>query len=347
MTKQHEDNAVPTTAAPAKSGRSGALLGSVAILLTLGLTGGLYLHGHKKAVAQQDEIRALKQQLQGAASQLAENGSFARDQLASLEQKQRVLHKELQGLQSRVLDLDEKRPNDWLLAEADYLVRIAGRKLALEHDVVSTIALLDNADERIKALADPSLMVIRQALAEDIAQLKGLPVLDREGLSLKLAALSQQMDSLPLTNVDMPNAQTAPEAGVSQDVTDWQQNLTQNWLQFTENFITIRRRDGAVEALLSPEQEVYLRENVKTKLLQAQLSVYREEQALYQASLNQAQAWVAQYFDREQPATRALLTQVTELKAQPIKLAYPNALKAQLMLDNALNERLQRMLSNN
>ncbi|MFE8730636.1 uroporphyrinogen-III C-methyltransferase, partial [Aeromonas hydrophila] len=84
------------------------------------------------------------------------------------------LQGEMQGLQNRVLDLNDKRPNDWMLAESEYLVRMAGRKLWLEHDLVSAITLLGNADERIAALNDPSLMPIRKALAEDITKLKGM-----------------------------------------------------------------------------------------------------------------------------------------------------------------------------
>ena len=154
-------------------------------------------------------------------------------------------------MQTRVLDLNDKRPNDWMLAESEYLVRMAGRKLWLEHDLVSAITLLGNADERIKALNDPSLMPIRKALAEDIAQLKGMPRIDREGLTLKLAALSDQIELLPLSTVSMPEAKSEPDQAVSTNPDEWESNLKKNWVKFTENFITIRRRDGAVEALLS------------------------------------------------------------------------------------------------
>ena len=85
--------------------------------------------------------------------------------MAAFGKQQQLLQDELKDLQSRVLDLNDKRPNDWMLAESEYLVRMAGRKLWLEHDIVSAITLLGNADERIKALNDPSLMPIRKALA--------------------------------------------------------------------------------------------------------------------------------------------------------------------------------------
>ncbi|HHQ4731915.1 MULTISPECIES: uroporphyrinogen-III C-methyltransferase [Aeromonas] len=347
MTEQQESQVKPqpTAAVNGSKSRSGAVLGGVAILLALGLTGGLYLHGHKNAVAQQAELTQLKQQLANALSKIDQTSSKDAEQLAALDQTQQRLQGEMQGLQNRVLDLNDKRPNDWMLAESEYLVRMAGRKLWLEHDLVSAITLLGNADERIAALNDPSLMPIRKALAEDIAKLKGMPRIDREGLTLKLAALSDQIELLPLSTVSMPEAKAEPDQAVSANPDEWESNLKKNWVKFTENFVTIRRRDGAVEALLSPQQEIFLRENLKTKLLQAQLSVYREQQALYEDSLDKAQRWLTQYFDTDNSATRYMQGEIDKLKGEQIQIDYPAQFKTQAMLEQVLTERLQRILA--
>ncbi|NJI11793.1 uroporphyrinogen-III C-methyltransferase [Aeromonas veronii] len=347
MTEQQESQVKPqpTAVVNGSKSRSGAVLGGVAILLALGLTGGLYLHGHKNAVAQQAELAQLKQQLASALSKIDQTSSKDAEQLAALDQTQQRLQGEMQGLQNRVLDLNDKRPNDWMLAESEYLVRVAGRKLWLEHDLVSAITLLGNADERIAALNDPSLMPIRKALAEDIAKLKGMPRIDREGLTLKLAALSDQIELLPLSTVSMPEAKAEPDQAVSTNPDEWESNLKKNWVKFTENFVTIRRRDGAVEALLSPQQEIFLRENLKTKLLQAQLSVYREQQALYEDSLDKAQRWLTQYFDTDNSATRYMQGEIDKLKGEQIQIDYPAQFKTQAMLEQVLTERLQRILA--
>ncbi|MFB2701687.1 uroporphyrinogen-III C-methyltransferase [Aeromonas veronii] len=347
MTEQQESQVKPqpTAVVNGSKSRSGAVLGGVAILLALGLTGGLYLHGHKNAVAQQAELAQLKQQLASALSKIDQTSSKDAEQLAALDQTQQRLQGEMQGLQNRVLDLNDKRPNDWMLAESEYLVRMAGRKLWLEHDLVSAITLFGNADERIAALNDPSLMPIRKALAEDIAKLKGMPRIDREGLTLKLAALSDQIELLPLSTVSMPEAKAEPDQAVSANPDEWESNLKKNWVKFTENFVTIRRRDGAVEALLSPQQEIFLRENLKTKLLQAQLSVYREQQALYEDSLDKAQRWLTQYFDTDNSATRYMQGEIDKLKGEQIQIDYPAQFKTQAMLEQVLTERLQRILA--
>lgn len=349
MTEQQESQVKPQPTAVVNNSksRSGTVLGGVAILLAIGLTGGLYLHGHQSAVAQQAELAQLKQQLASALSKIDQTSSKDAEQLATLDQTQQRLQGEMQGLQNRVLDLNDKRPNDWMLAESEYLVRMAGRKLWLEHDLISAITLLGNADERIRALNDPSLMPIRKALAEDITKLKGMPRIDREGLTLKLAALEDQIELLPLSTVSMPEAKLEADQAVTANPDEWESNLKKNWVKFTENFVTIRRRDGAVEALLSPQQEIFLRENLKTKLLQAQISVYREQQTLYEDSLDKAQRWLTQYFDTENSATRYMQGEIDKLKGEQIQIDYPEQFKTQAMLEQVLTERLQRILASN
>ncbi|MFE8730158.1 heme biosynthesis operon protein HemX, partial [Aeromonas hydrophila] len=88
MTAQQESQVTPqpTAVVNGSKSRSGAVLGGVAILLALGLTGGLYLHGHKNAVAQQAELAQLKQQLANAMSKIDQSNSKDAEQLAALGQ---------------------------------------------------------------------------------------------------------------------------------------------------------------------------------------------------------------------------------------------------------------------
>lgn len=111
------DNKQPGQKVNNKKSSSGAVVGGIAILLALGLTGGLYLHGHKSVVAQQSELNQLKLQLAEAMNKLDQSNSKDGEQLAALGKQQQLLQDELKGLQTRVLDLNDKRPNDWMLAD--------------------------------------------------------------------------------------------------------------------------------------------------------------------------------------------------------------------------------------
>ena len=96
-----------------------------------------------------------------------------------------------------------------------------------------------------------------------------------------------------------------------------------------------------------PQQEIFLRENLKTKLLQAQLAVYREQQSLYVDSLEKAQRWLTQYFDADNSATQYMQSELDKLKGEQIQFDYPDQFKTQTMLEQVLTERLQRILAGN
>ncbi|MCT7654618.1 uroporphyrinogen-III C-methyltransferase [Oceanimonas sp. NS1] len=234
-----------------KQPSSGKGLATVAIVLAVVLTGGLYWHGHQQGVAQAGQLASLEARLAQQQSTIDSLKSEQGATLGKLESAQNSVTEQVEGLSRKVLDLDSKRPNDWMLAEAEYLVRMAGRKLWLEHDAVSAAMMLANADERLAALNDPTLVPIRKALADDIASIKSVKKVDREGLVIKLNSINDQVDKLKLAGVIMARAEE-PDLALSESVSDWKDNLKKSWASFTDDFVTVRRRDGNVEAPLSP-----------------------------------------------------------------------------------------------
>ncbi|WP_245879643.1 uroporphyrinogen-III C-methyltransferase [Zobellella endophytica] len=333
----------PAPADEKKSSSSAKALAIVAIILAILLTGGLYWHGHNQAVAQAGQLDRLQAELQQQQDVLQATRAEQDARLATLAGNQDSVTEQLDGLSRKVLDLDNKRPNDWMLAEAEYLVRMAGRKMWLEQDVVAAAMMLANADERLAALNDPGLVPIRRALAEDIASIKSVQKVDREGLVIKLNSVNEQVDKLQLAGVIMARAEE-PDFTLSESVGDWKENLKKSWASFTDDFVTVRRRDGNVEALLSPQQHWYLGENLKGKLLQAQLAVYREQQEVYDSSLAQARQWLQDYF-ADDSVRQFMLEQIDQLSGQQIDVDYPEQFTAQERLQQLLDDRLQRLLT--
>ncbi|MGU3846767.1 uroporphyrinogen-III C-methyltransferase, partial [Vibrio diabolicus] len=92
------------------------------------------------------------------------------------------------------------------------------------------------ADQRIAALNDPSLVQLRKAMANDITKLRTIPLIDRDGLVLRLTALQQQVDKLPLANALLPEAEAVENTEVSEDIANWQDNLMTSLKDFSENF---------------------------------------------------------------------------------------------------------------
>lgn len=336
-----------------KQGKRGVKLAAVAIVLSVIFSGGIAFQMQQKDAFYQAEIAALKTQLtQTQRNVETELNQVKQDTIAkaaeathkaevSLAQQQ----KSIESLQLAVADIKGRRPNDWLLAEADYLVKLAGRKLFLEHDVVSATQLMESADQRIAALNDPSLVPLRKAMANDITKLKVIPLVDREGLVLRLTSLQQQVDALPLANAILPEAQQEPVAHVSENINDWQNNLLTSLKEFSENFITFRTRDGNVVPLLSPQQHFYLKENLKAKLETAIKAVYVEQQEIYTTALTTADKWSATFFNQNDNAVKQFNDTVLQLSKQNIQVEYPVKFETQNKLADIITERLRREVS--
>ena len=61
--------------------------------------------------------------------------------------------------------------------------------------------------------------------------------------------------------------------------------------------VRIKRRDDPIEPLLSPSEEMFVRHNLRVMMEQAQLSLLREEQQVFDASIHKSHRWVTQYFE--------------------------------------------------
>ncbi|MED5505965.1 MAG: uroporphyrinogen-III C-methyltransferase [Pseudomonadota bacterium] len=333
-----------------KQGKRGVKLGTGAIVLSLIFGGGLTYKMLEQQSEYQTQIAQLQSQLEQAQSAMKQELSQVKEE--TIEKATTVTHKaevvlgqqqkSIESLQLAVADVKGRRPNDWLLAEADYLVKLAGRKLFLEHDVESATQLMESADQRIAALNDPSLVGLRKAMANDITKLRVVPLVDRDGLVLRLTALQQQVDKLPLANALLPEAAAVEKQQVSEDIANWQDNLMTSLKDFSENFITFRTRDGNVIPLLSPQQHFYLKENIKAKLETAIKAVYQEQGEIYATSLETADKWAMAFFNQDDNSVKEFNKTLSQLSKQDIQVEYPAKLESQNQLSDVIRERLRR-----
>jgi len=333
-----------------KQGKRGVKFGAIAIAISIIFSGGIAFQMQQKNAEYSAQIAALQSQLENTQSAVNKDLQAVKQETiqeaSQAVQKTQVVQaqqeKSIQSLQLAVADVKGRRPNDWLLAEADYLVKLAGRKLFLEHDAVSATKLMESADQRIAALNDPSLVSLRQSMANDITKLRTIPLIDRDGLVLRLTSLQQQVDTLPLANAILPEAQEQKKEVVSGDINDWQTNLMTSLKDFSGNFITFRSRDGDVVPLLSPEQHFYLRENIKGKLETAIRAVYKEQGDIYTAALETANEWSTAYLNQDNNSVIEFEKAIKQLSEQNITVKYPVKLESQSSLSDVIRDRLRR-----
>ncbi|GGJ05225.1 uroporphyrinogen III methylase [Shewanella hanedai] len=293
------------------------------LLLTFAtLGGGYYLH--QELNKQTDRAQSLAQELKFAlaepSKQISRLDQEQRQTEIKLNQELEIINADQLRLNDRVAKLALRNPNHWMAEEAKYLVRMAGSKLWLEKDPSTAASLLKAADQRIESMKDPALIPLRKALANDIAEVSIIKSTDIAGTILMLDNMIENLDQLPLNRADITNAASKvdnPEMTESLD--DWQSNLAKSWQELIEDFIVVRKRTTDIAPLLKPDEQWYLVENIKNKLLQSQLALYRQDEVNYRQSLSLARKWVYQYFDLKNIQTEETLAALDALSTLEIQ----------------------------
>ncbi|EPL6456852.1 uroporphyrinogen-III C-methyltransferase [Providencia rettgeri] len=332
--------------------RSGLVGGIIAIAVIIAIGGGLYYFTQQSNAKLVNENNELKQQLSDLIDQQNSDRQRVDALIAAnkdiknhaLEYEDR-LNRRMQELQAHVTALSSTDVKSWLIAQADFMVKMAGRKLWNDHDPVTAAVLLKSADSSLAEMNDPSLLDIRKSINNDMAKLAAINQIDYDGIILQLNQLSNEVDNLRLADLNSGDAADDNNSDVSDDVADWKQNLSRSWKSFTNDFITVRARDGSEAPLLAPNQDIYLRENIRSQLLIAAQAVPRYQEETYKQSLEQASTWVRAYFDTEAPATKAFLSTIDELINQPIDVEMPEALESQEKLEKLMQTRVRSLLS--
>ncbi|ALX92355.1 uroporphyrinogen-III C-methyltransferase [Serratia fonticola] len=336
-----------------KGKNTGPVLGAIAIVLVIALGAGGYYHTHQQAQtliaanqALQQQLAELKQSQQQGKSALEGLLQQQGKTLEATDREQTSLVRQLNELQDKVATISGSDAKTWLLAQADFLVKMAGRKLWSDQDVTTAAALLKSADASLAEMNDPSLIDIRRAITEDVGTLSAVAQIDFDGIILKVNQLSNQVDDLRLADNNRDERPMDEDDGeLSSSLSEWRQNLTKSWHNFMADFITVRRRDSSAEPLLAPNQDVYLRENIRSRLLVAAQAIPRHQNEVYKQSLETVSTWVRAYFDTTDPATKAFLEELDNLSQQSISMDVPGQLKSQPMLEKLMQTRVRNLLA--
>ncbi|ANG64827.1 heme biosynthesis protein [Marinobacterium aestuarii] len=324
------------------------VLSIIALVLIgyLGWQGWQWQQGNAQALQQISE-QAYSAQADGQA-QLTQEIDSLQQQMATLKSQAQTDKSGIEALQERltqsiqqVMSGQQSSRKDWLLAEVEYLLRLANQRVLMEQTTDGALKLLKSADLILKETDDVSIYDVRKALAADIAALESVPRLDTEGAFLQLGALNTQVDRLnlvPVTNKrELPALleQITPDS-VSESWTQGLKASLDGAISKFEQLIIIQHRDEPVEPLLSPEQHFFLQQNLHLMLEQAQLALLQRKQNAYDSALGKAENWIDTYFDPQDATTNALLRGIAELKLLQVSPEVPdisgslNTLKAYL-----------------
>lgn len=214
--------------------------------------------------------------------------------------------------------------DQWRVSEADFLVKLANDKIHFENNFSLAITLLQAADQEIRDLNDAQLLPVRKALASDIVALQAVPAVDTTGIYLHLAALNEQISTLPLPN--KPSASTGPVVTtVNENLPWWKRGLEQTWQQL-QKIVVIRYNQKGPLPLIMPDQQTFLLQNLHAILEKSMWALLHRQPDIYQSSLNQAVNWINQYFVADSSITQSVTQQLTQLSQININPALPQNL---------------------
>jgi uroporphyrin-III C-methyltransferase len=224
-----------------------------------------------------------------------------------------------------------------VVADVEAAVRVALQQSAITGSAEPLVLTLKQADERLARYNQPRLERVRRAVARDLERARAQGAVDISTLTSRLDEAVRLVDELPLLAVAAPAARTAaapkPAAGASAPAPTsegWRERALAWWRSGTTQagdelraLVRVTRIDHPESALIAPEQQFFVRENLKLRLLNARLALFARQFEIAQADLRDAQSVLDRYFDRGSKRVVAAGDVLRQVIAQSRQAALP------------------------
>lgn len=317
----------PVSTKPRKTGR---ILAAFALLLSLVAIGGsgylVYLAWLTEPDARfEAAIGAYQGDLANFHRATTEEVAALREELAGLGEEIAAQRHALAQARAAMVDtvVDKAAsapptPREWRLAEVEYLLTVANHRLLLQDDAKGAERLLALSDGVLADLDDYRFHEVRALLAEERLSLKTFDYADTQGVFLRLEAVKESLNRLPLRLPEYAADDVSPEE--SQDA-----SLLDAFLNRLGGLVRFRRHEGeAIRPLLAPEEAEYLEQHLRLALERAQLAVLRRDQEIFEISLGAAQAWLHRFLDPSRTAVAQAVGELEELQRIALDVPPPD-----------------------
>ncbi len=227
----------------------------------------------------------------------------------------------LESSVSSLAGVSQGARDTWLLAEAEYYMQIANAQLQLANNPHLAALALRMADERVVQMSDPALIDVRRAVSDELAALDAMEKPDIAGTTMTLASLARVVESLPL---DI----TAGTDDVDEQALDEEQSgVSRAWSSVKSamsGLVKVTPPDQPKLALLSPDAEYFLRNNLALQLQSARLALLRGEQAVFEQTLDDTITLMSKYFDSESAQVASAQATLTEIRSNVFTTPAPD-----------------------
>lgn len=257
--------------------------------------------------------------------------------VALLEAKQGESQSQQIALEQLYRDLAKNR-DDWALAEIEQVLSTASQQLQLAGNVRGALIALQNADTRLSRADRPQFIDIRRAIAQDMEKLKSLPSVDLTGVAVRLDALINQIEAIPLLADEkpavvapVPSTRLAAEPRLEpKSAYEWRVQLQEHWTAWAldlwsdiRELVRVRTVNHPEALLLTPEQAFFARENLKLRLLNARVALLSRNDAAFRSDLAEADRALVRYFDPSDRRTRTAREIISQLQQSVVNIDMP------------------------
>jgi uroporphyrin-3 C-methyltransferase len=286
-----------------------------------------------------DGHRAISDMQQQLAKKIAEMDGNSRANQVLLAQDQdqvRELSAKVATMESRYAESQNQRvalenlynnlsvnSDEAALAEVEQMLLIAEQQLQLSANARAALIAMQTADERLQRMNRPAFSGLRQAINNDMDKLRALHDVDIPGLNLQINNLIAAVDRMPLAYQQRPVSEPVAQAAPPKDEATWKKLLHEVWNELKQ-LVRIENTGKAEIPLLPPNQEFFLRENLKLSLLSARLALLSRDEVSFRQGLKTAQLWTARYFDSESSESKRMSDGLKKLAASDISIELPD-----------------------
>lgn len=313
------------SASPAKKGRGGLFATIIILLALLGLAGFAYYRQYVAFSAQQNQINELQKTVRGLDNhptvvelkqRIVDQGSKLDTALAAQNDRIQALHNAFEITQNLV----GRDQHGWVLAEVEYLMRLAIVRLRLVHDIKGATEALIVADQRLGNLADPAVLEVREVLRNEITALKSLNTPDVEGAGLQLLGISNRLHLLPAAKRPASNLLLEND---SPPVDEDESFLQSTWSKLAR-LVGLRRSDAPAFTAVLQAELYYAEQKIRLELEYARQAALRLDKEALDRHLIATRNLIEEHYDRENQQVITLRAELAALQEAELVPALPD-----------------------
>ena len=269
-----------------------------------------------------------------------ESSNFIQEQAAAISR----LENELVSTRLRITSNNPGASQEWLLAEAASLLRLAQQHLVLNQSIRTAQALFIAADDVLKQIDDPAIFSVREILAGELASIRAIAEVDVQEIYLSLGAVAEQALTLQMNNDLATQIESGDRVNFSDNTVEQEDSgmlsaFFNKIRQTLDDYFVVRRRDVPIQPLMTPGQEAALAQTIQLQIEQGRTALLKGEQEVYASSLGKASQNIDRFLVGDQAVKAALLTTLEDLGRRRVVSEAPPLNRSRAALEEILSTR--------